>query len=129
MAKKCPSCNRVYDDSVIYCQDCGRKLETQTGMDRDNGNTGMSRNNGAGNFDVSKFNLKGINFAEWSLLIAAILGLIIAWEVSYVLGGGIGVGVLLAPRYDKQNIQFKAPLVTKIIAIATIALCVVCMFL
>lgn len=128
MAKKCTGCNRVYDDSMMYCQECGRKLEPQTDMVPEPGNTGMRRNNGTNNFDMSKFNLKDFNLAEWSLLIAAVLGLFIAWEVSYVLGGGIAVGVLLAPRYDKQNIQFKAPLVTKILAIANIVLCVICMF-
>lgn len=75
--KKCPNCQSVFEDSKGFCPKCGAALESVTQTQ-----TRTPAPSGAGN----------AFFAGWGGLIMGVVGLLICWELSAVLGCAIAIG-------------------------------------
>lgn len=115
MAKTCTNCNKIYDDKMMYCPECGRNLVSVP-----------TKEETVQSSSESSSAKKG-SLMEWALLAGSILALWWSWEFSALYGMAIAIGVLITPYVDKRGIQFKAIGAARIIAIITIVISVVTM--
>lgn len=77
--KKCQNCNRTYDDSKMFCPNCGTKLV----LEQPSVPTPATNSNSASFMD------------QWGGLLLSALGLLIEWEFSVLIGVVIaGVGLM-----------------------------------
>lgn len=78
--KVCNKCNQRYDDSQVYCQECGEKL---TAMDKaaTAGGCLNSIRQQVGQWDQHQSFLM-----RWLPAILSVVGLLVAWELSAVFG-------------------------------------------
>lgn len=126
MAKKCASCNKVYGDEVLYCPECGKKLEEY--MQMQNTTQKPAGESGSGSFDFHAL-LHTILY-DYGLILAAVLGLVFTWFWSCVVGLIVSGAVLAAPYLDKEKTQnFKARGVAKVLAIINVILSIVVLFI
>lgn len=111
MARKCAYCNSIFEDTVMYCPNCGAKTQKVQ-------ETQKHQNSSVNNIDWRALYQKV--FVEYGLVTAAIIGLF--WDevvVSFI----ISAAVLIAPFLEKGRI-FKAVKVSRVLAIINIVLCV-----
>lgn len=66
--KKCNSCNKEFSDDKIFCPECGSQLTVVKAKVNTDG---------------------GAIFGNWAGAILTILGLILMWEISWMIGGAI----------------------------------------
>ncbi|MBO7252694.1 MAG: hypothetical protein J6V25_08715 [Oscillospiraceae bacterium] len=118
MAKKCNYCNMYFDDNVLYCKICGRSLAPY----RKSHHSGHHHNGGYQHYRSNSQD----NAKEWLPLILAILGLLIVWEVNYMIGGALGIGALVMLN-NPNGCWYRATTVTKIISVIDIVLMVLTM--
>lgn len=126
MAKRCISCNKVFGDEVLYCPECGKKLEDQKAMqDATQKPTGVS---GRGSFDFQA--LLHVLLYDYGLVFAAVLGLIFTWDVSCVIGMMVSGAVLIVLYFEKEIAQpFKATGVAKVLAIINVIFSAIILFI
>lgn len=126
MAKKCARCNKVYGDDVLYCPECGKKLEEQSAMQNTTQKT--AGGSGGGSFDLQAL-LHTILY-DYGLILAAVLGLIFTWYWDCVIGMIVSGSVLYVLYFQKEKAQFfKATGIAKILAIINVILSIVVLFI
>lgn len=114
MARMCNSCNSAFDDTVMYCPNCGSRTDKLQAAQNVATNSGQSRDS---------------NFMEWSLLLVMLLGVYIFWAVNWEWGAIFSIGVFITPYVDKRGIKYKATGMTKVLAIVHIVLSVIFLFI
>ena len=117
--KICKKCNTIFDDSNVFCPECGEKLET---LDQTNNNNNVINN--LSEYLKAKSDAFDNNenvLIRWLPSILSVLGLIIACDWYALLGMVVAiVGVLYG--WFSKNQQNK--IITMVVGIITIILCV-----
>lgn len=124
MAKKCTNCNKVYGDEVLYCPECGKKLEEQRAMQ----NTTQRQVASSGSFDFQA--LLHTLLYDYGLILAAVLGFAFTWFWDCIVGLIVSGAILVSLHFEKEKTQnFKAIGVAKVMAIINVILSVVILFM
>jgi len=123
--KRCTKCNKEYGDDKVFCPECGSSL-ISTAADGTGGATTTSGING--NQNISGKPAAPVSespwYVQWRGTILAVVGLIIEWELSALLGAVlIGVGFILG----KDSPASGNKIVTTVLLVIGIILLVVTM--
>ena len=126
MAKKCASCNKIYGDQMLYCPECGKKLEEQRVIqDMTQKPAGGAS---GGNFDLQV--LLHTLLYDYGAILAAVLGFLFTWYWDCVIGMIVSGSVLYVLYFQKEKAQiFKATGIAKILAIINVILSVIVLFI
>lgn len=101
--KRCANCNKEFDDSKLFCPECGSPLPSAATF----GTSGTTAPSGFnGNLNTAGRPVTPAPetpwYSQWKGTILAVIGLIVEWEWSALFGAIlIGVGFVLGK--DSQN--------------------------
>lgn len=114
--RTCSKCQREYDDSMVFCPECGTKLENFVPVPSEPVTVGVTQQ-----FKDASAKLDGSEnaFAQFLASILAIVGLLISWEVSAFIGAVIA-GIGLAVGWYSTNQLNK--IVSLTVGVATVIL-------
>lgn len=134
--KRCVNCSKEFDDSKVFCTECGSPLAAVSGTGGTAAPSGSNGNlNTAGNLNMAGNPNTAGNpaapapeepwYSQWKGTILAVIGLIVEWEWSALFGAIlIGVGFILgkdSPQPGNKAVTAVLLVIGIILLIVTVA--------